>query len=95
MRSLYRVLLAKWLVMSGCESISRLHKVLSVMYFLSAINDETAVGVSEIVKYAQLMNENEVNELLKCCKELGYVNEEGGRFYLTYRGVISALSISS
>ncbi|MEM4576459.1 MAG: hypothetical protein QW701_03210 [Candidatus Nezhaarchaeales archaeon] len=81
--------------MNGCELISRIHKVLSVMYFLSAINDETAVGISEIAKYSKMMNENEVNELLKCCKELGYVNEEGGRFYLTYRGIISALSISS
>ncbi|MCS7140494.1 MAG: hypothetical protein N3F04_05355 [Candidatus Nezhaarchaeota archaeon] len=77
------------------EDVVRVHRVLAVMHFLSAVSGDTAVDINEVARHAQPMSEGEVSELLRCCKELGYVIEENGRFYLTYKGVLSALSISS
>lgn len=72
-----------------------LHKVLSTMHFLSAIDAETAVDADDIAKHVQQIDKNQVEDALRHCKELGYVSEKSGRFYLTYRGILSALSISS
>jgi len=77
------------------ELASLLHKILSTMHFLSAVNAEKAVDVDEIVRHAHPLERSRVEDLLRCCRDLGYVNESEGRFYLTYKGVLSVLSISS
>lgn len=77
------------------EMMQVLHKILSIMHFLSAIDAKTAVGVNDIARHVELMDEKQVENALRCCRELGYVNEEDGKFYLTYKGILSALSINS
>lgn len=72
-----------------------LHKILSTMHFLSAIDAETAVDADDIAKHVQSLDKSQVEDMLRCCKELGYVSERSGRFYLTFKGILSALSISS
>lgn len=72
-----------------------LHKILSIMHFLSAIDVKTAIDANDIARHAQLIDKSQVEDVLRYCKELGYVSEKDGRFYLTYKGILSALSISS
>jgi hypothetical protein len=74
---------------------SLLHRILSIMHFLSAVNVEKAVDADEIARHAHPLERSQVEDALRCCKDLGYVNEKEGRFYLTYKGVLSVLSISS
>jgi len=74
---------------------SLLHRILSIMHFLSAVNVEKAVDADEIARHAYPLERSQVEDALRCCKDLGYVNEKEGRFYLTYKGVLSVLSISS
>jgi len=74
---------------------SLLHRILSIMHFLSAVNVEKAVDADEIARHARPLERSQVEDALRCCKDLGYVNEKEGRFYLTYKGVLSVLSISS
>lgn len=77
------------------EMAQALHKILSIMHFLSAIDSMTAVDVNDIARHLQPIDRDQVENVLKCCRELGYVNEKDGRYYLTYKGILSALSISS
>jgi hypothetical protein len=77
------------------EIASLLHRILSIMHFLSAVSADRAVDVDEIARHARLLERSQVEDMLRCCKDLGYVNENRGRFYLTYKGVLSVLSISS
>lgn len=77
------------------EIASLLHKVLSIMHFLSAVSADRAVDANEIASHARPLEKSQVEDALRYCKDLGYVNENRGRFYLTYKGVLSVLSISS
>lgn len=77
------------------EMAQVLHKILSIMHLLSATDAKTAVDVSDIARHVQPIDEKQVEDALRCCREMGYVNEKDGRFYLTYKGILSALSISS
>lgn len=74
---------------------SLLHKVLSIMLFLSAVSAERAVDTDEIASHARPLEKSQVEDTLRYCKDLGYVNENKGRFYITYKGILSVLSISS
>jgi len=77
------------------EAIAKLHKVLLTMHFLSATSSEASISIKDLARHIQSMNEEEIREVLKSCIELDYVYEVNGRYYLTYKGLISALSISS
>lgn len=77
------------------EMASTLHKILSIMHFLSAIDVDRAVDADEIARHARPLERPQVEDALRHCKDLGYVNESRGRFYLTYKGVLSVLSMSS
>lgn len=77
------------------EMAQILHRILSTMHFLSAIDTKTAVDVDDIARHVQPIDKNQVEDILRHCRELGYVSEKDGRFYLTYKGILSALSISS
>jgi DNA-binding transcriptional ArsR family regulator len=77
------------------EIASLLHKILSIMHFLSAVSADKAVDADEIARHARPLERSQVENALRCCKDLGYVNENKGRFYLTYKGVLSVLSMSS
>ncbi|MDH5815477.1 MAG: hypothetical protein QE164_01590 [Candidatus Nezhaarchaeota archaeon] len=77
------------------EITQALHKILSIMHFLSAIDAENAVHVDDIAKHVQSLDKSQIEDVLRCCKELGYVGERSGRFYLTFKGILSAISISS
>ncbi|MCX8205345.1 MAG: hypothetical protein N3H31_06820 [Candidatus Nezhaarchaeota archaeon] len=80
--------------MSEVEA-SKIHRVLSTMHLLSATSYDTSVGVEDLARLMRSMCLEEVVELMRRCLELDYVREVGGRYFLTYRGLISALSISS
>lgn len=73
------------------EEGHKIHRVLSAMHLMSATSSETSVGLEELER---LVGE-EVRELLRRCMELDYVREAGGRYFLTYKGLISAISMSS
>jgi len=74
---------------------SLLHRILSIMHSLSAVSAERAVDADEIARHAHPLERSQVEDALRCCKDLGYVSESEGRFYLTYKGVLSVLSTSS
>jgi hypothetical protein len=74
---------------------SLLHRILSIMHSLSAEDANTAIDANEIAELAHPLERKQVEYILECCKDMGYVNEKGGRFYLTYKGILSVLSICS
>lgn len=74
---------------------SKMHKVISIMHLMSATSYETSIKMEDLFRLAQPMEWEEVGEVVRRCVELDYLREVDGRYFLTYKGLLFALSINS
>ncbi|MEM4699912.1 MAG: hypothetical protein QXT74_03045 [Candidatus Nezhaarchaeales archaeon] len=74
---------------------SKMHRVISVMHLMSATSHETSIKMEDLVRLVQPMSWEEVSEVVRRCVELDYLREAGGRYFLTYKGQLFAISINS
>jgi len=76
-------------------SDERLRELLRAMHLLGAVREESAVAPHAVCPLMPDMAFSDISRLMELGERMGYLSRTGGGFYLTFRGEISVLSISS
>ncbi|MEM2510829.1 MAG: hypothetical protein QXY40_08280 [Candidatus Methanomethylicia archaeon] len=76
-----------------CSSTSL--RILAILHLHAATNPETALTLSEILKYIPEARENELENTLNELIKLGYILEVNKRYYITHIGSLRLMSIYS
>jgi hypothetical protein len=73
----------------------RLRDLLRAMHLMGAVGEGSAVDLESVARLLPDAALHEVHGLVELGERLGYLSRSGDRLYLTLRGEISAISISS
>ncbi|MGC8555949.1 MAG: hypothetical protein ACP5NG_02925 [Conexivisphaera sp.] len=76
-------------------SESRLRDLLRAMHLLGAVREDSAVAPHALCPLMPDLPFSEVSRLMELGERMGYLSRIDDRFYLTFRGEISVISISS
>ncbi len=76
-------------------SESRLRDLLRAMHLLGAVREDAAVAPHAVCSLMRDLPFSEISSLMDLGERMGYLSRVGDRFYLTFRGEISVISISS
>ncbi len=77
------------------SSETRLRELLRAMHLLGAVGEESAIPPHELCPLMPDATLSEIQSLMEAGERLGYLSRSGDRFYLTFRGEITVISISS
>lgn len=73
----------------------KLRDLLRAMHLLGAVNEGAAVAPGDLCPLLRDASFSEIESLMDLGERLGYLSRVGDKFYLTFRGEISVISISS
>ena len=70
-------------------------RILAVLHLHAATNPETALTLSEILKYIPEARGDELENIISELIRLGYITEVDKRYYITHIGSLHLMSIYS